>query len=638
VPLEPSDRRDVRQILKILKTVLAAAVLTVLWAAAARQVAARPSNMTAPASFARITLPDAAGKTHRIGDYNRGKILVLVFMGAQCPVSNFYIPTLNRLSAAYLADGVRFVGVDIDPLSSGVNLAAHDRAYHVQFPVLRDARLRLASALGAKVTSETFVFDRSGRLRYHGRIDNTYLNRVQRRTITQRRDLRAALSDLLAGRTIREISAPAFGCLITTSGMKAMPMPGMKAMPMPGMKAMPVSHYTYAHDVAPLVYKNCVTCHRPGQVAPFSLLTFADAKRWGHDIVDVTGKRLMPPWKPVDDHNQFEGERHLSDHQIELLSKWVEEGMPAGNLKEAPKPPHFGTGWLLGKPDLVLKMSEAYDVPADGRDIYRCFVLPTGLTKDEYVSAVEYHPGNRKIVHHCLAYVDTHGYGRALDAKDPGPGYTNFGGPGFKPDGEMGGWAPGNDPIFLPPGVARLLPKGSDIILQVHYHKDGKPESDQSQVGLYFAKGPVRQRLRVTMLVQPHLSIPAGDDHYVAETSFVSPVNAHIIWVMPHMHLLGRDIEMDAQMPDGSQRRLVHINNWDFNWQGTYQFKHPVAIPAGTRLTLRAVYDNSVNNPRNPNNPPKEVHWGEQTTDEMCIGFVGYVRDSDAALSPIASR
>jgi Ca2+-binding EF-hand superfamily protein len=282
-------------------------------------------------------------------------------------------------------------------------------------------------------------------------------------------------------------------------------------------------------------------------------------------------------------------------------------------------------------------MDQPYSVAADGRDVYRCFVLPTNFAADKYLSAFDVVPGNHRVVHHVIAYLDTSGRARQLAAASGGYGYTSFGGPGFPATGALGGWAPGNVPVPLPDGVGILLPKGADIILQVHYHSDGKPETDLTKIGLYFTDKPVDKRLRVMPFVYPMLHIPAGDADYQVDTSYVVPANVTLLQVFPHMHLLGKQMTVNATTPDGTFVPLIKINDWDFNWQTAYNYKQPIKLPLGTRLRLTADYDNSENNPRNPNNPPKPVTWGEQTTDEMCIAFLFYTVDDEHLTQGIVS-
>jgi len=274
-------------------------------------------------------------------------------------------------------------------------------------------------------------------------------------------------------------------------------------------------------------------------------------------------------------------------------------------------------------------MPEEFTIPANGNDIYRCFVLPTNLTEDKDVVAVEYRAGNKAVVHHCLGFLDVNGDAHKKDAEDPGQGYLSFGGPGFTPAGELGGWAPGNLPRFTPEGIGRPLPKGSDVVLQVHYHPNGREEKDKTQIGIYFAKKPIQKKLRVIPVPIRQLEIPAGDAAYTLSRTYPVPIDIEALFIAPHMHLLGNKFEMIVTLPDGIVKPMVKIDDWDFRWQDTYAYQTPLKIPKGSTITLTASYNNSPTNPRNPNSPPKKVTWGEGTTDEMCIGFIGFVATNE---------
>jgi mono/diheme cytochrome c family protein len=386
---------------------------------------------------------------------------------------------------------------------------------------------------------------------------------------------------------------------------------------------------TFAKDIAPILFANCATCHRPGEVAPFSLLSYDDAKKRARLIADVTEQRLMPPWHADEGKEKFRDAHVLSTEQIAALRKWAEAGAPQGNPKDTPPVPKFAEGWQRGEPDFIADPGEDYTLEAEGRDVYRCFVVKTNFPEDRYVSAIEVRPGNRKVVHHLIAYLDTSGRARQLDDKDPGPGYLSFGGPGFTPNGALGGWAPGNQSHPTPAGVGWLLPKGADIILQVHYNKSGKVETDRTRMGLHFVDGPVDKRVRWLTVVNPIFRLPAGEANHVVRAVQVMPVDGTVYAVMPHMHLLGKTADVTATLPDGTRKKIVSVPRWDFNWQQTYAFKEPVQLPAGTRIDLVMRYDNSAANPRNPSDPPRAVTWGEQTTDEMCLAFLVYTPNDE---------
>ncbi len=386
---------------------------------------------------------------------------------------------------------------------------------------------------------------------------------------------------------------------------------------------------TYAKDIAPILFQNCAECHRPGEVAPFSLLSYEDAKKRARLMADATEQKLMPPWHADEGAEKFRDAHLLTAEQIALFRKWAEAGAPQGDPKETPPLPKFTEGWRAGEPDFIADPGEDYKLEAEGRDVYRCFVVKTNFDEDRYVSAIEVRPGNRKVVHHLIAYLDTSGRAQELDAKDPGPGYTSFGGPGFTPNGALGGWAPGNEAYPTAAGVGWLLPKGASIILQVHYHKSGKPETDRTRMGLHFVQGPVDKRVRWLTVVNPLFRLTPGETKQTVRAVQMVPVDSTVYAVMPHMHLLGKTADVTATLPDGTQKKLVGVPGWDFNWQQTYAFNEPVKLPAGTRIDLVATYDNSAENPRNPSTPPRPVTWGEQTTDEMCLAFLIYTPDGE---------
>ena len=271
---------------------------------------------------------------------------------------------------------------------------------------------------------------------------------------------------------------------------------------------------TYNKDVAQILWKNCAGCHRSGEVGPFSLLSYKDAAKRASDLADITRERRMPPWKAEPDFGEFHDERRLSAAEIETIAHWAENGSPEGDPTDLPPTPKFPNGWQLGTPDLVLRVSESFAVPAGGRDIYRCFVIPIPTATDKTVAAIEFRPGNRKVVHHALLFLDGLGAGRKKDEADPGPGYASFGGPGILPTGGLGGWAPGAMPRPLPEGMGKLLRKGSDLVLQIHYHPDGKPETDQSSVGIYFTKKPARSIVTGIAVRSRNIDIPAREKRY----------------------------------------------------------------------------------------------------------------------------
>jgi hypothetical protein len=356
------------------------------------------------------------------------------------------------------------------------------------------------------------------------------------------------------------------------------------------------------------------------------LLTYKDASKRAKQLEAITQARVMPPWKATPGYGDFQDVRRLSDQKIATIHAWAEHGAPEGD-GAPPTPPNFPSGWLGGTPDQSFKMTQAYSVPAEGPDQFRCFVIPLNTTEDEYVKRVEFRPGNARIVHHAILFTDTSGEARKRETT-PGQGYPCVGGPGLDITGSLGGWAPGATPADAPPGVAHTVKKGTDLVMQIHYHLDGKPEQDQSSVGLTFAKEPPTKGLTLFVLGNEKIDIPPGDSHYVIKASGVLPMDVQAIAVFPHAHYLCKDMKVDAYLPDGSVTPLIWIKDWDFNWQGAYRYASPVKLPKGTRLEMQYTYDNSAANPHNPSDPPREVKFGEETTNEMGFAFVSVTLDS----------
>jgi mono/diheme cytochrome c family protein len=384
---------------------------------------------------------------------------------------------------------------------------------------------------------------------------------------------------------------------------------------------------TFNADIAPILHKNCASCHRPGEVAPFSLLTYEDAAKRAPLIAAVTAARIMPPWKTEPGHGTFLNERRLTSDEIAALRQWSEAGAPRGEAKDAPPMPKFPEGWQAGEPDQIVGMTDAYTVPADGPDQFRCFVVPLGRKEEVYVSGFEFRPGNKRVVHHAIIFVDSTGAGRRLAAQSTGGGYRCVGGPGFPASGAIGGWAPGADPRREEPETALPVPAGSDLVIQIHYHPSGKPEQDRSTLGLHYSDAPTKGRAGM-VLVNRRIYIRPGDKNFVVEASATVPQDVDLVGITPHAHYLATDMKVDAHLPDGRVTPLIWIRDWDFNWQGQYRYAQPVRLPKGTRIAMRYVYDNSADNPHNPSNPPKSVTWGEETNDEMAITFLEFVLPS----------
>ena len=390
-----------------------------------------------------------------------------------------------------------------------------------------------------------------------------------------------------------------------------------------GEEGKPESRLTFNRHIAPVVFQHCAPCHRPGGAGPFDLLSYGDVKKRGRLLVAVTQSRYMPPWQPEPGYGEFIGERRLSNEQIRMLREWVAEGSVEGDPAHLPSVPEWPTGWLLGKPDLEVTMPRPYtlaaEATAEGTDIFRTFVIPLPVESTRYVRALELRPGNPKVVHHIVGGVDSTPRSRQRDEQDPVPGFegmrsTQVARP---PGGHVLVWTPGKVPMESAEGMAWGLEKGTDLVLEFHMQPSGKPEPVQPSVGLYFSDEAPTKIPFILILGSITIDIPAGaKDHWI-EDSYVLPVDVQVLGLYPHAHYLGRQMEVRAQLPDGTERWLIYIKDWDFNWQDDYLYPEPISLPRGSRLLMRYSYDNSADNVRNPHNPPRRVVYGPNSSDEM---------------------
>jgi tetratricopeptide (TPR) repeat protein/mono/diheme cytochrome c family protein len=380
----------------------------------------------------------------------------------------------------------------------------------------------------------------------------------------------------------------------------------------------PAPEVTFTRDVAPIVFEHCAGCHRPRGSSPFALLTYAAVRRKARTIVDVAERGFMPPWLPEPGPHPFVGERRLSDAEIDTLRRWVDAGAPEGDPHDLPEPPPPAPDWQLGEPDLVVTLAEPWTLAAEGPDVFRNFVLPAPVERARWVRAVELRPANAQVVHHGILHIDRTPASRALDAEDAEPGFPGMDlGPAVPPDGQFLGWTPGKLPDPGREDTAWLLGPGTDLVLQLHLIPSGKPETIAPAIGLHFAdRAPTTHPTVLTLTIEG-LDIPAGEAHYTREQRIELPVAVEVLGVYPHAHYLGKEIRGFAELPDGTTTELIHIADWDFNWQEDYRFVEPVALPAGSTIGMRYTWDNSARNPRNPSLPPRRVQSGNRSTDEM---------------------
>jgi hypothetical protein len=398
----------------------------------------------------------------------------------------------------------------------------------------------------------------------------------------------------------------------------------------------PVTKVTFTKDVAPIFYNRCVECHRPGEIAPMSLLSFQDARPWVRSIKERVLDRSMPPWLADPQHGSFENDRRLSQKEIDTLVAWVNAGAPKGEDKDLPPTPKFTEGWTIGTPDVVLSMPEEFQVPADGVIPYKYFTIPTNFTEDKWIQALEIRPGNRGVVHHVIATVQDPGVATNTQrSRDPQAaasganiqrGRENF----------LGGIAPGDTADVFPVGTAKKIKQGSNIVLQMHYTPNGEAAKDRTSVGFVFAKEPVQKTIVTGNAANARFVIPPGDPHHEVTSSTTFGENIHLVTLMPHMHVRGKDFVYTAVYPDGRSEVILRVPKYDFNWQLTYKLAKPLALPKGARIDCVAHFDNSTNNKYNPD-PAKEVRWGDQTWEEMMIGWFTYTRDAEQLAKPVST-
>jgi peroxiredoxin len=570
-----------------LQTIMMAAALGVLNPAQEKLAPPAPG-----ATVADFSLPDIHRRPRALKDYKDKKAIVIVFIGTECPLANLYVPSLVQLHKEYAGKGVQFLAINANAQDTFVRVSAHAQDRAVPFPVLKDFAHKAADALGARRTPEAFLLDSKRVIRYHGRIDDQYGLNYQRDK-PRRQDLKEAIDDLLAGKAIRTAATETPGCVI-----------GRTKEPRVAGKV------TYTKHVARILQKRCQECHRPGEIGPFSLLTYEKARAWADTIHEVVLEERMPPWHPDPRYGKFTNDRRLTREEADTLLAWTKQGCPKGDDKDMPPPVNFVQGWKIGKPEAVFQMPKEFKVPAKGVLDYMRFTVDPGFKEDRWVQAAEARPGNRKVVHHILVYIQTPG--KRIYEKD-GTAAT------------LVGWAPGDMPALFSEGIAKRVPAGSKFIFEVHYTPNGTEQTDRSSVGLIFAKKPPEYAAETNILAQMGLRVPPQVANHKEKFQYTFREDALLVSFMPHMHLRGTSARYEATYPDGRTETLLSVPDYDFNWQSIYRFAKPLAMPKGTKITWIGQWDNSADNPRNPD-PKKEVRWGLQTWDEMMNGWMEVVR------------
>ncbi len=535
-----------------------------------------------------FSLRDQYGKPHTLADYADRKLIVLAFLGNECPLAKLYAVRLAEIEKQYAQQGVTVLGINANRQDSLTEITTFARQHELTFPILKDTGNELADALAAKRTPEVYLLDAERKVRYVGRIDDQYGIGFQRPAPT-RRDLTVALDDLLAGKSVSQSTTEAPGCLIGRVAKKS-----------------PQGEVTYAKQISRLLNDRCVSCHHAGEIAPFPLTSFDEAVGWAATIREVIKEERMPPWFANPAHGKFANDARLTAEQKQLVYDWVDDGCPEGDAKDLPTPPQLADGWQIPEPDKIIYIQEKPNkVAAQGVLPYRYFIVDPFLKEDKWVKAIEARPGNRSVVHHIIV-----GF-----IKPKQPPRLGLGG------GTLVGYAPGMPAAKYPDGAALFVPAGSKVVFQIHYTPNGSPAEDRSCVGLVYADPKeVRERVDGDEAANTRLWIPAGAENHEVHSHHTFGSDVRLVSMTPHMHMRGKAFRYEAQYPDGRREILLDVPRYDFNWQLRYDLTEPKLLPSGTKLLCTAHFDNSEHNLSNPD-PKRNVHWGDQTWDEMMIGY-----------------
>lgn len=534
-----------------------------------------------------FTLSNNYGKPVALTDFEEKKVVVLAFLGTECPLAKLYGPRLSQLQESFADDSVAIIGISSNKQDSLTELTAYAHRYGINFPILKDVGNRLADEIGATRTPEVYVLDAKRDIRYQGRIDDQYGVGYSRERPEQS-DLKLAIQSLLDGKSIATPKTKAIGCVIGRV-----------------KQATPTGDVTYTKHIAKILNSRCVECHRRGEIGPFTLTSYQDVLGWEETILEVIADKRMPPWNANPRFGHFKNDPTLSTTEVNLLKTWVENGMPEGNPVDLPDPPEFVEGWRIGEPDQIIAMSEeSFEVPAEGIVDYQRFVVDPGWTDEKFISAAEARPDNRSVVHHILVYIIP-----------PGKGKRDIG-------AVLAGYAPGSLPVDYGEAIALRVPAHSKLLFEMHYTPNGTKQRDLSFAGVKFAKKEqVKKLLRGEAVLDKEFAIPAGDANYnVTARPYNVRRNELLLSMTPHMHLRGKSFRYEAHYPDQTTEVLLDVPNYDFNWQLKYILKQPKLLPKGTKIVCSAVFDNSRRNLVNPD-PAEVVRWGDQSDEEMMIGF-----------------
>lgn len=536
-----------------------------------------------------FTLDNCYGKSVSLNDFKDRKAIAIVFLGTECPLAKLYGPRLQAIQDRYQDAGVQVIGINSNKQDSLTELAAYVHRHEIRFPMLKDLGNAVADAFKAERTPEVFLLDQDHTIRYHGRIDDQYGVGYSRER-DAKPELTLAIDELLAGKDISTPETKAVGCHIGR----------VKSIE-------PTGEVTYTKHIAPILNNHCVSCHRDGEIAPFTLTSYEDVMGWEDTILEVLDDRRMPPWSADPAHGNFANDPRLSAKERELLETWVDNGMPEGDPDDLPPPPKFTAGWQIDQPEEIIYMNKdrkPFRVPAEGIVDYQRFVVDPGWDEDKFIVSAEARPDCRSVVHHILVYVIPKGAERR-DINQI-----------------VAGYAPGAPPIDLPDGIAIHVPAGSKLLFEMHYTPNGSEQDDLSYLGLRFTERKnVRKLLRGQIAIDQEFTIPPGEANHEVSATYHARQDEYLISMTPHMHLRGKSFRYVAHFPDKTKKVLLDVPNYDFNWQLKYILDEPIRIPPGTKIKCTAVFDNSERNLTNPD-PTVAVGWGDQSEDEMMIGFM----------------
>ena len=543
-------------------------------------------------------LLDHEGKSHELYRQTQAPFVVLIVGGNGCPIVRQSIGTIKALQERYAEQKPVFWFINANPQDDQASIAEEAKEFGITIPVLMDGSQLVARSLKITRTAEVIAIStKDWKVFYRGAIDDR-LGYGTQKTKTTKNFLADALENFLAGKKISPITMPVKGCAISFVSLS----------PKEGKTV------SYANEVAPLLQKNCVVCHSPGNIGPFAMSNYEKVKGWSSMIREVLLEQRMPPWHADPHHGAFANDRSLSPEQTRTLITWIEQGSPRGQGEDllATQAPPTVVDWPLGKPDYLVSMPKEVEIPATGVFPYRYVLVESPIPEDAWLRAAVVKAGNRKVLHHCLVFVI---YPKNSGHQQP----DDRGGLG----GFFASFLPGTEEVTFPEGTGKFLPKGTKIIFQLHYSATGKVEKDLTQMGLYLCKTKPPMELHTRSAVKHVLDIPPGDPDYQVEAQFNFPRDSMLYSMSPHMHFRGSRVQYEAFYPDGKHEVILSVPNYDFNWQTLYRLAEPKRIPAGTRLVCTGAFNNSPQNPANPD-PTKLVHFGEQTFDEMFIGYFNY--------------